>query len=86
MSDDLKDLIRRLLDKNPNTRLGSKGDADEIVYHPWFHDVDWDKLMKKELTAPYIPDPSFAQKKDKKSAGNDLDVKEQMEDLQINSR
>jgi len=36
MSDELKDIIKKLLDKNPLTRLGSKGDADEIVNHPWF--------------------------------------------------
>ena len=30
-------------------RLGSRGDADEIINHPWFSDVDWDKLMKEEL-------------------------------------
>ena len=36
MSDELKDLITRLLDKNPATRLGSVNDADDIVNHPWF--------------------------------------------------
>lgn len=30
-------------------RLGSKRDADEIVNHPWFSDIDWDKLVKEEL-------------------------------------
>jgi hypothetical protein len=38
------------------TRLGSKGDADEIVNHPWFSDINWDKLMKEELESPFIPD------------------------------
>jgi hypothetical protein len=33
MTDDLKDIINKLLDKNPETRLGSKSDADEIVNH-----------------------------------------------------
>ena len=49
MSDNLKDIINKLLDKNQVTRLGSKSDADEIVNHPWFSDIDWDKLIKKEL-------------------------------------
>jgi protein-serine/threonine kinase len=31
MSEEIKDLIVRLLDKNPKTRIGSLGDADEIV-------------------------------------------------------
>jgi serine/threonine protein kinase len=72
MSDDLKELITRLLDKNPMTRLGSNGDADEIVNHPWFTGFDWEKLMKKELEAPFKPDPSFA--KDKKNS-SDTDTK-----------
>ena len=47
MSNNLKSIITRLLEKNPAKRLGSNGDADEIVNHPWFKDIDWSKLMKK---------------------------------------
>ena len=47
MSDELKDLITKLLDKNPTKRLGTTNDADEIVNHPFFADMDWDKLMSK---------------------------------------
>jgi serine/threonine protein kinase len=36
MSDNVKDLIIRLLEKNPKSRIGSKLDADEIKQHPWF--------------------------------------------------
>ena len=56
MSDELKDLITGLLDKNPAKRLGSNGDADQIVNHPWFKDIDWDKLMKKQIKAKFVPD------------------------------
>ena len=57
MSDELKDIITRLLDKNPATRLGSINDADDIVAHPWFRKgLNFDKLMSKELEAPFIPD------------------------------
>jgi serum/glucocorticoid-regulated kinase 2 len=63
MSDLLKDLITKLLDKNQATRLGSKNDADEIVNHPWFKGMDWDKLMKKELDAPFQPDMEFLRRK-----------------------
>lgn len=31
MSEEIKDLIKKLLEKNPQTRIGSSGDADEIV-------------------------------------------------------
>jgi hypothetical protein len=44
-------------------RLGSKNDADEIINHPWFQDVDWDKLMKEELPSPFIPDMEKIRKK-----------------------
>ena len=36
MSDECKDFIAKLLDKNPNSRLGSHGDVDELLAHPWF--------------------------------------------------
>jgi len=37
-----KDLLRSLLDKNPETRLGGgPNDAEDIKNHPWFSSVDW---------------------------------------------
>lgn len=36
-------------------RLGRNGDAKEILDHPWFKSIDREKLLKKELTPPYIP-------------------------------
>ena len=56
MSDNLKDIINKLLDKNPQKRLGTANDADEIVNHPFFADIDWDKLMNKQIDAPFKPD------------------------------
>ena len=57
MSEELKDIITKLLDKNPATRLGSKNDADDIVNHPWFaKGINFDKLLTKELPAPFLPD------------------------------
>jgi hypothetical protein len=35
-SDTLMDLISKLLDKNKESRLGSEGDAAEILSHPFF--------------------------------------------------
>ena len=48
-----QDLIRGLLVKNPEERLGSKNDIEEIKNHAYFSDVNWDKVYKKE----YIPHP-----------------------------
>ena len=56
MSEDLKDIIKKLLEKDATQRLGSKNDADDLVNHPWFADMDWEKMMKKTLDAPFKPD------------------------------
>ena len=63
MSDDLKDIITKLLDKNPTTRLGSQNDADEIVNHKWFTGMDWDGIMKKTLKMPFEPDMEYIRTK-----------------------
>jgi hypothetical protein len=36
-------------------RLGRNG-PEEIMSHPWFSDLDFNKLIKKQLTAGYIPE------------------------------
>lgn len=71
MSDDLKDLITKLLEKNVETRLGSTNDADEIVSHKFFQGVDWDRLMKKEIPAPFKPDLEFIKNKKSDSIEKD---------------
>ena len=56
LSDECKDLVRQLLIKNPDHRLGSQKDAELIKNHPWFNDLDWEKLTNEELEAPFIPE------------------------------
>lgn len=36
MSDECKDLITKLLEKDPANRLGTNGGIEEILAHPWF--------------------------------------------------
>ncbi len=51
-----KNLLQGLLERNPQKRLGySEDDANQIKRHPWFAKIDWDKLMAKELEAPFKP-------------------------------
>ena len=38
-----KDLLQKLLDKNPTTRLGAKG-VNEIKNHPFYRRINWDML------------------------------------------
>jgi serum/glucocorticoid-regulated kinase 2 len=47
ISEQAEDLIRLLLNKDPKERLGSKNDANEILEHPFFEDLDLDDLMEK---------------------------------------
>jgi len=42
-----EDLIKRLLEKDPKKRLGSSNDANEILEHPFFDEIDRDELMEK---------------------------------------
>ncbi|CAL4917146.1 unnamed protein product [Urochloa decumbens] len=46
-----KDLISKLL-CNVDQRVGTKG-AEEIKEHPWFSELEWDKLY--EIEAAYLP-------------------------------
>lgn len=56
MSEEVKDLITQLLVKDPKDRLGTNGDVDEILAHPWFGDMDVEKLLKKEIEPEFVPE------------------------------
>ncbi len=45
------------MDRNPARRLGSgkNDDWDIIRSHPFFEGLDWDKLMRKEIPMPFLP-------------------------------
>ena len=45
------DLIKRLLVLNPAERIGYHN-MEEIKKHPFFSEIDWQKLEKKELFSP----------------------------------
>ena len=49
VSKDCMDLIKKLLIKNPEHRLGNQTDADEIKNHPWFNDVDFDEILERKV-------------------------------------
>ena len=44
----------RLLQREPTQRLGYNG-FDEIKSHPWFKEIDWEKLYRKEVVPPFQP-------------------------------
>ena len=55
-SDEIMDLIIRLLDKDRATRLGSNGGAKEILSHPLFKNYDHKKILNKTMEPPFKPD------------------------------
>ena len=54
LSVEVKDLLRGLLDKDPNMRIGSEFISD-IKDHPWCAKVHWKKLIKKRIRPPILP-------------------------------
>lgn len=48
------DFINRLIKRKQNERLGHGGDS-EVKNHLWFKGFSWDKLYRREIQAPYIP-------------------------------
>ena len=58
ISEEAKDLLSRLLIKDPTKRLGgSDRDAEEIKEHPWFSSKygDMSTILDKSERPPYIP-------------------------------
>ena len=43
--------MKALLNQNPEMRIN----PDEIPKHPFFCDVDFDKISKQEVEVPYLP-------------------------------
>ncbi|XP_017315866.1 serine/threonine-protein kinase N2 isoform X1 [Ictalurus punctatus] len=49
-------LIQKLLQKNPEKRLGAgEQDANEVKRHRFFQGVDWEALLAKRVKPPYLP-------------------------------
>ena len=55
LSDQAKDLIKKLLIKKQDKRLGANKGFEEIKVHPFFQGFDFDALLNKKLEAPFIP-------------------------------
>ncbi|CAD8182627.1 unnamed protein product [Paramecium octaurelia] len=53
-SESAMDFVNTLIQRKPERRLGANG-IEEILHHPWLKGFPWDDLLKKKLTALYIP-------------------------------
>ena len=48
-----------MLDRDANSRLGARG-AEEIKSHPFFSDINWQKLMARKYNPPFRPNVASA--------------------------
>ncbi|XP_036436286.1 serine/threonine-protein kinase N2 isoform X2 [Colossoma macropomum] len=49
-------IIQKLLQKNPEKRLGAgEQDANEVKRHRFFQGVDWEALLAKRIKPPFLP-------------------------------
>nr|XP_057904093.1 serine/threonine-protein kinase N1 isoform X3 [Doryrhamphus excisus] len=49
-------IMRRLLRRNPERRLGSgEKDAEEVKKQPFFRNMDWEALLQRKVPPPFVP-------------------------------
>ncbi|XP_034750433.1 serine/threonine-protein kinase N1b isoform X4 [Etheostoma cragini] len=49
-------IMRRLLRRNPERRLGSgEKDAEEVKKQPFFRGMDWEALLQRKVPPPFVP-------------------------------
>ncbi|KAK3722134.1 cAMP-dependent protein kinase catalytic subunit [Vermiconidia calcicola] len=53
---DAQDLLTKLITADLTKRLGNlHGGSRDVMTHPWFAEVTWERLAKKDIDAPYVP-------------------------------
>lgn len=55
VSGEARSLVRRLLAKQPEQRLGVAAGVAEVQSHPFFRGLDWAALLACELQPPHVP-------------------------------
>ncbi|KAG7321555.1 hypothetical protein KOW79_014413 [Hemibagrus wyckioides] len=49
-------IMRRLLRRNPERRLGGgERDAEEVKKHLFFRSIDWSRLLARKMKPPFVP-------------------------------
>ncbi|GJJ70705.1 serine/threonine kinase 32 [Entomortierella parvispora] len=55
------DVLSKLCERDISKRMGCTPEGlDAFKKHPWFHGIDWDKLVTKEALPPFEPDSKRA--------------------------
>ncbi|KAK6841400.1 hypothetical protein PG990_006594 [Apiospora arundinis] len=53
---DAQNLLQSLITPDLTKRLGNLyGGPQDVKNHPWFAEVTWDRLLRKDIDAPYTP-------------------------------
>jgi protein kinase A len=48
------------MEGDPSKRYGNlRNGAGDVFAHDWFKEVDWERLVAREITAPYLPKLNF---------------------------
>uniref|UniRef100_A0A673LSK0 Ribosomal protein S6 kinase n=1 Tax=Sinocyclocheilus rhinocerous TaxID=307959 RepID=A0A673LSK0_9TELE len=56
LTQEARDLLKRLLKRNASSRLGAgPGDATEVQTHPFFRHVNWEDLLARKVEPPFKP-------------------------------
>ncbi|XP_030599852.1 ribosomal protein S6 kinase beta-1 [Archocentrus centrarchus] len=56
LTQEARDLLKRLLKRNASSRLGAgAGDAAEVQAHPFFRHINWEDLLARKVEPPFKP-------------------------------
>lgn len=56
INQDAQNLLERLITADLTKRLGNLfAGSQDVKNHPWFAEVTWDRLARKDIDAPYTP-------------------------------
>lgn len=56
LTQEARDLLKRLLKRNASSRLGAgPGDATEVQTHPFFRHINWEELLARKVEPPFKP-------------------------------
>ncbi|ODQ66483.1 kinase-like protein, partial [Nadsonia fulvescens var. elongata DSM 6958] len=55
LSQEGRNFVKGLLNRNPKHRLGAFDDARELRQHAFFNDINWEHLAQKKIVPPFKP-------------------------------
>ncbi|KAJ5077484.1 non-specific serine/threonine protein kinase [Anaeramoeba ignava] len=73
ISKECESLLKGLLEKDPNKRLGNKG-SQEIRDHIFFKDINWEQIEKKQFNPFFVPTTQFIDLKFEKNILEELEL------------